>query len=275
MPSDTLDCSNLDGPAFYSLYAMDADSNISDPANLSVVTMDTLPPTIVDCPSNDTICQGDSLSSSVEFDYSDNCEIASIIYDGPEGAIEVEGDTTISQIWTVEDQSGNTSTCSTNTLVQYAPPVELVEAGLNGVTCFEVESGASPSSYIWMNGSTDFMVCVSDTQWVWVQVTFDNGCTRVDSLFADSSYFSVGLSELDAFDISLYPNPFEATFHLQSTNKIKEIYVSDMYGRDVYTKSSLNSTSHSVSLQGLPAGLYSVRLVNHDSETWILKVVKE
>lgn len=259
-PSDTLDCDNLSGPAFYSLYAMDADSNISDPGNLSVVTMDTLPPTIVDCPSNDTICQGDAISSAVEFDYSDNCEVVNVTYNGPEtDSIEVPADTTLVQEWIVEDQSGNVSVCSRNLLVQYAPPVRInYDVGLEGSSCYSAKSEGNPTSFSWMNGDTSDLICITDSQWVWVVVNYANGCSRIDSAYGT---VYAGINEQRGNNVSVYPNPaFDVISISSPAESIIQWELISMEGRTIIGDMTASNLI-GVDVSAVPVGVYFVRVV--------------
>ncbi len=82
---------------------------------------------------------------------------------------------------------------------------------------------------------------------------------------------SVGIADvLNAADITVYPNPGQGIFTIQSPGWLQYVTVYDTKGQTVYAK-SLAQKEFSLDLQGFPSGLYYVQL--HDGSRFITKKV--
>ncbi len=76
--------------------------------------------------------------------------------------------------------------------------------------------------------------------------------------------------------LSVYPNPNDGLFKIQSTEKIDQIVVFDVRGKMVFEKQGLNHSTFDINLkEKLPSGLYIVRVKNSNQHWLSKKVVVE
>ncbi|MDO9258153.1 MAG: T9SS type A sorting domain-containing protein [Bacteroidales bacterium] len=75
----------------------------------------------------------------------------------------------------------------------------------------------------------------------------------------------VGLKELSSSDMqfTVSPNPASSEIKVRSLENISELSISDIYGKQIYYTSVLNSTPElHIPTSGFPAGIYLIRLKN-------------
>ena len=65
----------------------------------------------------------------------------------------------------------------------------------------------------------------------------------------------------EAMDVHIYPNPSHDVFHVQSTEPIQAIIVTNITGNIVYR--SNNTLPQEINLQDIPSGLYLMKIVTH------------
>ena len=71
---------------------------------------------------------------------------------------------------------------------------------------------------------------------------------------------STSVIEYNSISVSLYPNPASSVFSISSDEEIEYIEISDLAGRLIY-KQRVGAKSLQVNIQGLPSGLYLVRII--------------
>lgn len=70
----------------------------------------------------------------------------------------------------------------------------------------------------------------------------------------------VGNSEAEATVVSIYPNPASQYINLNSQAPIREVLLSDMFGKQLLRTNATQGTNR-ISVDHLPAGLYMLRLI--------------
>ncbi len=81
----------------------------------------------------------------------------------------------------------------------------------------------------------------------------------------------VGLSETPAFEMAMYPNPATTYFDLTSNTEVLKVEIMDAAGKVV---SQQLNPSNRISVDGLPAGTYLVKVYNRDEQAVIQKLNK-
>lgn len=74
--------------------------------------------------------------------------------------------------------------------------------------------------------------------------------------------------------LTVYPNPTEGELHLSGT-KIKEIYLFDVLGKDVFYSKYDNVNTTTIDISGLQQGLYFMKVVSDGNIIDTLKVIKD
>lgn len=101
--------------------------------------------------------------------------------------------------------------------------------------------------------------------------TSDNVIYFDNVIFGDSSLLS--LTEPEAIKIVLYPNPTADRFHIQGSENVDKVVVSDHLGRSVLS-SHPNASNFEVDISDLSTGLYYVTLESEGRLTFKKLVVK-
>jgi aryl-phospho-beta-D-glucosidase BglC (GH1 family) len=94
------------------------------------------------------------------------------------------------------------------------------------------------------------------------------------------NYFTIsqptGINEVSAADnaITVYPNPTDGNFRLQSTKNIGSVQIFDLAGKTVYSKSLQQADNQivSIDLDGFPKGMYVLKALTA-SECYTQKIV--
>lgn len=100
-----------------------------------------------------------------------------------------------------------------------------------------------------------------------VTVTDDNGCTSVFNVIVPGN---AGMDE-NPFSLSIFPNPASEFLNLNLVYGNYKIELFDASGKLVY-QSEMNGNTHTISLNTLSAGLYSLRISN-DSNQSLRKII--
>ena len=97
--------------------------------------------------------------------------------------------------------------------------------------------------------------------------------TYVDNITALSSA-TAGLVNKNLFDTKVYPNPTSDTWIISAQNNvITSVEVFNLLGKRVVSQSN-NSTSLTISAQGLTSGIYIARITSQQG-TKSVKLIKE
>ena len=96
----------------------------------------------------------------------------------------------------------------------------------------------------------------------WVEVIDINGCPAVSApIFVE---LLVAVTEPSAGMLRVYPNPAHSWLMLESAAPIEEVRLFDARGRLMQTVRGAGSLILEISLQGLPAGVYQLRMQSED-----------
>lgn len=79
--------------------------------------------------------------------------------------------------------------------------------------------------------------------------------------------------ELQKADFAVYPNPAKNEINIEATNNIKEISISDLSGRTLHHRTSLNENNLKLNVQNFPAGIYILRITDAEGKTNSKRVI--
>lgn len=167
---------------------------------------------------------------------------------------------------TVTDANG----CTTTETVVVTEPTAVsatmsstdeTAAGNDGTATATAAGGTSPYTYSWDNGGTTSMISGLAAGTYVVTITDANGCTYMDSVVVNSA--AVGINELTASSVSMYPNPVSDVLTITVENNqslIAELY--DINGK-LISANSVNGTAV-ISVSNLDKGVYFIQFVAVD-----------
>ncbi|MGD1843838.1 MAG: T9SS type A sorting domain-containing protein [Salibacteraceae bacterium] len=179
---------------------------------------------------------------------------------------------------TVTDDNGCTST--TNIAITDVNALPVVSLG-NDTTINDgflvLDPGPGFIAYQWLNGTTNQTLSVTSTGTYWVIVTDGNGCTNADSINVIVET-PVGIAEINNNPLSVYPNPSNGEFFLNSLKGEQEVALSvmDIKGRTVWAK-TLNMTAGQteiLNLEDQAQGVYIMSVTTAD-ETFQYRLIVE
>ncbi|HPS71586.1 MAG TPA: C25 family cysteine peptidase, partial [Bacteroidales bacterium] len=85
----------------------------------------------------------------------------------------------------------------------------------------------------------------------------------------------MGICEVYEMDCNVYPIPANRSLTIQTDKDIKEITLFDFNGKQINFISSVGSNNHTISVSGLAAGVYFIKIVDIDQKIAIKKFVKQ
>lgn len=100
--------------------------------------------------------------------------------------------------------------------------------------------------------------------------TKDFGTITLSELTDETT--GISSEQLDAFNLSIYPNPANKIVHVQSDVEITNIRLMDMSGRSVKQQNSINQFRTTVDLSELSSGLYLISIENKEGKFRVEKV---
>jgi hypothetical protein len=83
-----------------------------------------------------------------------------------------------------------------------------------------------------------------------------------------------GIHDEEGNTIQMYPNPTASAIVIPHSSKLTRITILDSNGRTIRSE-EIKGESTKVSLDGLPAGIYLIELVDSENTTTVRRVVKE
>jgi hypothetical protein len=144
------------------------------------------------------------------------------------------------------------------------------------VTFTNLSEGAT--SYLWNfgNGSTSdafepTTVFDSVESYTVTLTAFNATCSDQFTFEVD---VNVGINELEAIELSMYPVPTSDVLNIQSNSRISGVEVYDLAGRVVLIQNTVNGSQLELNVQGLAAGSYVVK-VAFENGTKGLRFVKQ
>lgn len=253
-------------------------------ADFEIVSIDSIAPTLV-CPENYVLCGADLLDYSVSV-VSDDCAggdaEATLVSGQPSGSAFLDGVTT--QLFSATDASGNTATCSFTVTVFPLSDViinsttnDMNSAGTGSID-IEPVGDSGPYTFEWKKDGVFF----ADTEdlsglsmGTYTLIMTDvNGCTVQLSPIDIDNLTGTDDPSMVRPNIKLWPNPARNTFRLEMTNIVPvavEILHAQGPSLRVLESSEWNSE---ISVSGLPAGFYLLKIVDRNGNCQVVKWVK-
>lgn len=116
-------------------------------------------------------------------------------------------------------------------------------------------------------------------EWITINCGFDDlmssGNTAVNSYFISQALSSTKNLN-NTFEMSIAPNPATTEMNVRMKNgQIGRIELIDINGRVMLTQSNVSANQTVVSLTGIPAGIYMLRLFNTENAVVTTRVVKQ
>lgn len=127
----------------------------------------------------------------------------------------------------------------------------------------------------WQNGGNDFYqvdTLITGFLVKAVGLTFTAPCGT--SPAPCPTYLPLGVQLVrDQAEISLYPNPASKVLNIHSSQYIGEISMSDETGKVVAKANDINGYNYQMSLTGLSAGIYILRIANNEGHVPTVKKI--
>ncbi|MBL4706210.1 MAG: T9SS type A sorting domain-containing protein [Flavobacteriales bacterium] len=146
---------------------------------------------------------------------------------------------------------------------------------INSVDTAVTQSGAvltanvTGAVYQWVDCDNGFSAIVGDTNQTFtanangnfaVTVT-ENGCTVTSACYNVSG---VGINELEAYGLSIYPNPSNGTFFIETTiDQLQSISIIDNLGRIVYQLSEVVNVKNEINIESFGEGIYFIKVTGN------------
>jgi len=122
-----------------------------------------------------------------------------------------------------------------------------------------VSGGLGPYSYYWSNGDSSSTLFPDSAGLYQIFVVDANGCASDTATY---NVTSVGIT-YDTKDIlNVYPNPNNGQFIISNSEIMKDIIITDLRGKNVYTNKNLNSNYLNIELDYLDGGMYLVNIIS-------------
>ena len=122
-----------------------------------------------------------------------------------------------------------------------------------------VTGGLAPYSYLWSNGDSVSTI-IPDTIGLLNLIVIDaNGCIS-DTISYNVTSVDVISNSLDL--INIYPNPSNGQFVISNSVIMRDIIITDLRGKNVYTNKNLNSNYLNIELDYLDRGMYLVNIIS-------------
>jgi len=123
-----------------------------------------------------------------------------------------------------------------------------------------VTGGLAPYSYLWSNGDSVSTI-IPDTIGLLNLIVIDaNGCISDTISYNVTSTVDVISNSLDL--INIYPNPSNGQFVISNSVIMRDIIITDLRGKNVYTNKNLNSNYLNIELDYLDRGMYLVNIIS-------------
>jgi hypothetical protein len=252
-------------------------------ANFVIGVGDTLGPQLV-CPEDAVLCGADLYTYTLPL-ATDNCDpsvAAPVLVSGqPSGSAFLDGETT--QVFSVTDLSGNTSTCSFTVTVFPVPDVTFSSSNdVNGAGVGSIDitviGGAAPYAFNWRRNGAPFATTEDlsglNMGFYTLVVTDGNGCTvqlapiEIDNLVGADEPFA-------ALPMRLWPNPTRDFLQLEAALPRSPLALELLNAQGQLVRQVLPELwREPIEVGSLPAGFYYLRLVAPTGQQRLLKWVK-
>lgn len=228
--------------------ATDAAGNITS-ASFNVTVTDATPPVISNCPSNMTVCEGDTVNFTAPT-ATDNCSATVTVaqISGPaSGTVFPSGTSTV--IFRATDGSGNFTNCTFTVSVNSVPVVNLnypITSTCENSTLLTL-NGGTPGGGVYSGngvsgGTFDPSASGTGMQYITYTVTNSNGCSAdaIDSIFVNSMP-SVSLSLNDTLVCT-----YNSQFPLAGGSPSGGTYTGTGVSSGLFTPSTAGIGSHTI-----------------------------
>jgi len=181
--------------------------------------------------------------------------------------------------WTFDDGNGNTSTQTQNVIVNTVD---------NGVTQTgtTLTADAAGATYQWIDcsnnnaiaGETNAAFTPTDLVGDYAVVVTENGCTDTSACITIDY---TGLTELNSFDVSIYPNPSNGIFNVEFNGLNEgelEMRIMDLQGRIVLTErfNALEGNHiQEVNISESETGVYIIEVSGENGVIFSKRIIKE
>ncbi|MBI3502975.1 MAG: T9SS type A sorting domain-containing protein [Bacteroidetes bacterium] len=128
----------------------------------------------------------------------------------------------------------------------------------NGSATATANGGSPPYTYSWSNGqSTQTATGLSPGTYT-IIIADSHGCNNTTTITITSAS---GIDELSFENIiSIYPNPTNGIFSIQSSEKISSIEIYSVLGEKIYSSTHQLNNSITLDLSAKPNGIYFLQL---------------
>jgi hypothetical protein len=110
------------------------------------------------------------------------------------------------------------------------------------------------------------------TETIKVKETSDQGCLGVEKSFAVNVAPTTGVNELQTnADVIVYPNPMNETLTVSmlGNHKLQSAILYDLVGNEIIT-----SNKSEIIVSHLQSGIYVIRVIDNNGNTYTQKIVK-
>lgn len=178
----------------------------------------------------------------------------------------VTGLTNGSQNLVVTDSNGCQSFASVAVLASSTTPnVDLgPDLFSSSGSTFTLNAG-NHDSYLWSDNSTGSTLTVTESGTYYVVVTNEDGCTGTDTINVE--IWPLGIEQLQNANIKVYPNPAQDILNIEMDAEISDVTINifDSKGSLMMTKAVTNKGLNTLDVSEIPAGIYTLSIVNGES----------
>ena len=122
-----------------------------------------------------------------------------------------------------------------------------------------VSGGIGPYVYYWSNGDSSSTLFPDSVGLYQIFVVDANGCVSDTATYNATS---VGITYNTKDILNVYPNPNNGQFIISNSEIMKDIIITDLRGKNVYTNKNLNSNYLNIELDYLDGGMYLVNIIS-------------
>jgi hypothetical protein len=174
-----------------------------------------------------------------------------------------------------------TSTKNCDSVIQQTLIVNAVDTSVTHVNSYTLEANANGASYWWIDCDVNLVVAGANSKTFVpnsngkyaVEIT-ENGCVDTSSCY---SIIGVGVEELSAQTIKVYPNPVSKLFtiELEQQYKTAKILLTDISGRELLNKTVAEVTTYTFDMGEFSNGIYLLSISLDGNVAKTIRLVKE
>lgn len=119
-----------------------------------------------------------------------------------------------------------------------------------------------------VSSGVDSVIVVSQNGNYWVTITDGNGCMAISDVF---QLQSAGLDNLTNNEIRFYPNPTSGVFYIESDEKLQEMNIYDVTGKQIYNMKEQGFNGN-IDLSAHSNGIYTLAVFT-DKSSFVQKII--